>query len=214
MTPEAQRIEPSTFGKTNIMSNRNNSIIIDKDWLDKHQACASGVRWLQANTGIGANAVQILTELKKQEEWNNFYWLVQRVLTKTQAVEWAIFSAEQVLGLYEMEHPQDDRPRKAIEAAKNYLSNPCEDTRATNDAANAAYARDAANAAYAYATAYATANAAAASATAYYDAYYYATNAYYAAYYAAYAASDDAAYREIRDKCAEKAIELIGGVNL
>lgn len=47
--------------------------------------------------------------------------------TKTDSVKLAIFAAEQVIDIYEMEQPKDDRPRKAIEAAKNWLDNPTEE---------------------------------------------------------------------------------------
>ena len=60
----------------------------------------------------------------------------------------AIFSAKLVIGIYEKQYPNDDRPRKAIEAAVRYQKNPTEKNRL---AANVTYANNAANAA-AYAT--------------------------------------------------------------
>ena len=62
-------------------------------------------------------------------------------------VAFAILCAEAVLGIYEKKYPQNNVPRKAIEAAKAYLSNP---SAHAADAAYAAYAADAAaHAAYA-----------------------------------------------------------------
>jgi hypothetical protein len=46
-------------------------------------------------------------------------WVAQRLLTKEQAVEWSCLCAESVLENYEKEYPGDDRPRKAIEAARS-----------------------------------------------------------------------------------------------
>lgn len=69
--------------------------------------------------------------------------------------------AEQVLPIFEQERPADDRPRKAIAAARAYAEGRI--THAARDAASAAAmaaARDAASAA-AWATAYAAASAAA-----------------------------------------------------
>ena len=58
----------------------------------------------------------------------------------------AIFSAKLVIGIYEKQYPNDNRPRKAIEAAVRYQKNPTKKNRlAANTAANAAHA--AANAA-------------------------------------------------------------------
>ena len=93
--------------------------------------------------------------------------------------------AEHVLGIYERVCPKDDRPRKAIQAARDF-ANGLIDRNAAHAAANAAYS--AANAAYSasYAASY----------VASYTASYVASYAAYAASYAAYAAdySADAAY--------------------
>ena len=88
--------------------------------------------------------------------------------------------AEHVLGIYERVCPKDDRPRKAIQAARDF-ANGLIDRNAAHAAANAAYS--AAEAAYS-------------AAEAAYAASYAASYAAYAASYAAYAAdySADAAY--------------------
>ena len=114
-------------------------------------------------------------------------WGITRLMTKPQCVQYAIFSAKQVIKIYEDRYPRDDRPRKAIEAAEKYLKEPTEENK------NAAYA-----AAYAYAVAavHAASDAAYAHAAA---AAYAAADASYAAAYAADAAAAvhaaaDAAY--------------------
>ena len=76
--------------------------------------------------------------------------------------------AEHVLYLFEEKYPDDDRPRKAIQSARDF-ANDSISAHATNAAANAAYA--AANAAHA------AANAAAYAANAAYATNAYATNA-------------------------------------
>ena len=57
------------------------------------------------------------------------------VWPKEESVRLAIFAAEMVIGIYETQYPNDDRPRKAIEAARNWLENPSE---AASEAARAA----------------------------------------------------------------------------
>ena len=108
--------------------------------------------------------------------------------------------AEHVLYLFEEKYPDDDRPRKAIQSARDFANDSISAyaTNAAADAANAAYAAaDAAHAAYAAAyAAHAAANAAYATADA---AAYAAANAAYAAYaaanaYAANAAANAAAH--------------------
>ena len=102
----------------------------------------------------------------------------------------AILCAESVLKYFEDKYPDDDRPRKAIEAAKEYLK--------TKLAAYAA--ADAADAAYA---AYAAADAADAARAA-----YAAAGAAYAAAGVAYAAAD-AAYNKTLIKILEYGISLV-----
>ena len=90
----------------------------------------------------------------------------------------AIGFAEKALPIWEAEYPEDSRPRKAIEAAKEWLSNPSD---AAANAANTAASAAARSAnAYAAADAYAAANAAYAAARS--------ASAADAAAYAAYAA--------------------------
>jgi hypothetical protein len=102
-------------------------------------------------------------------------WYIEEAAHKRVVIQFAILCAESVLVIFEKQHPNDDRPRKAIEAAKGYLKHP-------TVAARAAYA-----AAYAArAAAYAAADAA--------DAARAAAYAADAAYAAAYAARADAAY--------------------
>jgi hypothetical protein len=113
-----------------------------------------------------------------------------KILPHEVAVEIAVRFAQEVLSIFEKEYASDDRPRKAIEAARAWIANPNEKTAyATNaaaNAANAAYAAYAANAANAANAAYAAANAAYAAA----NAAYAAANAAYATAYAANAAAN------------------------
>jgi hypothetical protein len=106
-------------------------------------------------------------------------WLLRKrnLLKKKLAVEIAVVCAKHVLGNYEKKYPDDLRPRKAIEAAKNWLKNPTAKNKNTAAAsADAAYyAADAAASAAAYAYAAASA-AASADADAYADAYAYAAD--------------------------------------
>ena len=170
-------------------------------WLQSKGACKESLEAWQKETDH--NTFATLNRLvSKNPEWGS--WLICRLMNKKQAVQYAIFAAEQVIDIYEGKYPNDKRPRNAIKAAKAYLKNPSKKTKA--------YAAAAASAAYAYAAAYASAYAyaatyAAAAATyaADYAAGYDAAAAYaadaagYAAGYAgAYAAGADAAGAERR----------------
>jgi hypothetical protein len=58
--------------------------------------------------------------------------------TKNDSVAVSIFAAEMVLENFEKVYPDDDRPRKAIEAAKNYLDSPTEKNRSAAESAESA----------------------------------------------------------------------------
>lgn len=83
---------------------------------------------------------QCWSEMRIKKAW---HW------KKEDSVDFAIFAAEKVIDIFEKEYPNDDRPRKAIEAAKEYLKNPTKKN--MNAAADAAYAAAYAARAAAYA---------------------------------------------------------------
>ena len=154
---------------------------LTKQFLTKNEACSDGVEWAIENKQIGLSGVAVLNKLieNKKLDWAN--WFIVRIMSRKQKLKYAIFAAEQVIEIYEKEYPKDDRPRKAIEAAKEVLK---KDTKANRDAAYAASAASnaASNAAYAASDAASAASYAASYAAS------AASNAASAAY-AAYAAS-------------------------
>ena len=163
---------------------------ITKEWLKEKDACSEGFKWWLKHKE--SNPEKLALKLLKAEHFGWASWMLTKCFDKTQNVKYAVFAAEQVIGIYEAKYPDDNSPRKAIEAAKAYLNNP------TADAAYAAYAADAAYAAAraAYA-AYAAADAAdAADAAA--DAAYAAARAADAAANAAANAAEYAAYAAAR----------------
>ena len=66
-----------------------------------------------------SNENDYLWRTENRLSWAN--WFVCKLFNKEQCVKYAIFSAEKVLNLFEQRHPNDQRPRKAIEASKKYL---------------------------------------------------------------------------------------------
>lgn len=59
---------------------------------------------------------------KENLNWAN--WLITKILKKVDVIKYAIYAADQVIEIFEKEYPNDDRPRKAIEAAKKILKKP------------------------------------------------------------------------------------------
>ena len=144
-------------------------------YLQAQSACNEGVEFVQENGFIGMEAKDFILKLieHKKLDWAN--WLSVRVLNKLDKVRYAVYAAEQVIDIYEKKYTNDDRPRKAIEAAKNYIENPSRenaadaaDSAADAASAAAASAADAADAASASDSAFAADAAACAADAAYY----------------------------------------------
>jgi len=55
--------------------------------------------------------------------------------TKKDSVALAIYASETVIENFEKQFPNDKRPREAIEAAKAWITNPCESTESAADSA-------------------------------------------------------------------------------
>ena len=103
----------------------------------KHlKPCRKGWEWYLKNQETDLKKL-----LLKLDEHNPSWarWLYTNLMNKKQNVAIAIFSAELVIDIYEKKYPNDNRPQKAIEAAKQYLKRPCKETADATNAA-AAYA--------------------------------------------------------------------------
>ena len=119
---------------------------ITLEWLKEEGACSDGVEWFKEQNK--SELKDVLSDLLKQNyaSWAN--WSIVRFMTHKQKVQYAIFSAEQVIEIYEKKYPKDHRPRRAIETAKKWVENPTANAAyAAYAAVYAAYAADAANAA-------------------------------------------------------------------
>ena len=143
--------------------------VITREYLEKINACLPALEWFSRKYPEGKELKLLKKDALYNSSWSS--WLITHILNREDCIRYAIFAAKQVIHIFEKKYPEDLRPRKAIEAAENYLNNPD-----AAYAAAAAYYADAADAAYA----------------AYYAAYAayaaYAPDAADAAYYAAYAA--------------------------
>ena len=130
---------------------------ITVEWLQAQGACPRGIDAFQRQKETCAvKLVKTIIRKKDHLPWAN--WLLIRVMSRKQCVSYAIFAAEQVLYLYEQRYPNDNRPRKAVEAAKAAYTHVTDDADArAADAVAYATARAADDAARAAADAYARA---------------------------------------------------------
>lgn len=154
---------------------------ISEQWLEERGACEEGrIWWRNQKETDGLKVVLALIKDKKLD-WAK--WTIVRIMEYKQYVSYAVYAAEQVVEIYEKKYPGDDRPRRAIEAAKKCIDNPTQENRDSADAAaDSAYAA----APYAAYAAYAAASAGSAA---------YAYTAADAAYAASAYAADSAAMR-------------------
>jgi hypothetical protein len=178
---------------------------ISLDVLKKYRACNSGIecfKYLKTTTVHEtinkcmdlSDDVVLQWTVDKLDKYRWCNWLLSRILSKDEKIKYAIYSARLVIDIFEKKYPNDNRPRKAIEAAELYLEGKVtkEQIRDAADAAYAAYA--------AVAAAYAAADTAANAAYAAVAAADTADTAAYAAYAAAYAAADTAANAVAADR--------------
>ena len=121
---------------------------ITLEFLKKNNACTYGIEFVQENGFIGMEAKDFILKLIDHKKLNWANWLIALVLNKLDKVRYAVYAAEAVIDIYEKKYPNDDRPRKAIEAAKVYIANPSEENAAACGSAafaarSSAYAADA-----------------------------------------------------------------------
>ena len=130
---------------------------ITKEFLKRKSACFEGVKWFLSQKET--NGIKIIKKLIAENRLSWAGWLIVRLMNYKQCVSYAVYASEQVIEIYEKKHPNDNRPRLAIEAAKKCIKSPSKNNKSA--AANAAYAAANAADAAAYAAADAEANAAA-----------------------------------------------------
>ena len=100
--------------------------------------CKEGLKWYLKNAKHITDLEELLISINAYDPgWSR--WLFTELMDKNQCIQIAIFAADQVLYIFEAQYPDDDRPRRAIEATKRYLkSHNITATYAAADAAAAA----------------------------------------------------------------------------
>ena len=92
---------------------------LNKSFIKRIAPCSGGYEYY---LNKGENDLFVLLEALIEDGHSNWAsWLIVRCMDRKQYIEYAIFAAEQVIDVYEEAYPEDDRPRKAIEAAQHCL---------------------------------------------------------------------------------------------
>ena len=113
--------------------------------LTEWSACKEGVELFKSKCGESVDLKKFAKIAISLEKFDYAWWTIKHLLKKEQSVKIAIYTAEKVIDVFEKKYPNDDRPRKAIEAAKAWLKEPTGTNRAAAKAAAAAAAAAAAN---------------------------------------------------------------------
>ena len=119
---------------------------VDRNWLKEYNACPDGYKFWCEHCEGKTTRQQLLILVKDHDNWA--WWVLTKLLDTKQNRMLAVFAAKEVLPIFEEKFPDDERPRKAIEAAEKVIGCNNEENRAA-----AAAARDAADAAWAAAAA-------------------------------------------------------------
>jgi len=90
-------------------------------------ACQDGIYLVATYEDKEAGAV--IRRLVADNKWNWANWLIARLMSYKQYVSYAVFASLQVIDIFEKKHPGDNRPRKAIEAAKKCIDDPSEENK-------------------------------------------------------------------------------------
>ncbi len=97
---------------------------ITLEFLNDKSIYPECIKFIKENEMVGLEEVDFINKFIEYDKlaWANLF--IIKFLNKINRVKYAVYAAEQVIDIYEKEHPNDKRPRKAIEAAKIYINNP------------------------------------------------------------------------------------------
>lgn len=97
---------------------------INLEFLQAKNACKEMTGEFKKSWDKEVAPVYAIKRLIKENKLDWANWLIVRCMGYKQYIAYAIYAARQVLDIFEAEYPDDNRPRKAIEAAEKYLKNP------------------------------------------------------------------------------------------
>ncbi len=94
---------------------------ITLELLTKYHFCSGEIEYFKKNKLEDIQLTELIKIFNKDNKLPLSNWLISRLLDNDNKVRYAIYAAELVLHIFEDKYPDDNRLRKAIEIAKNYL---------------------------------------------------------------------------------------------
>ena len=93
---------------------------ITKKWLEDVNACEKAKEWV-----FSLKDKSIIGIYKQGLKEKKYYWLnwgICRLFKRKQRMQYTVYTAEQVIDIFQKSYLGDDRHRKAIEVQKKILS--------------------------------------------------------------------------------------------
>ena len=104
------------------MTGRDKTMKITNEFLTQNTADDELIEYFNNNKLESEDIFTFLEKLNGGNKFRALNWFLTRLLNKTNNIKYAIFASEKVLCSFECDHKNDDRPRKAIYAAKECLA--------------------------------------------------------------------------------------------
>jgi len=93
---------------------------IDVEFLKDLKHCADRYEYLLRHHGEFNGSLSDFLDLPNLDlDYDDKIWVAMRVLTRSQAIKWAMLCAESVVHIFEDKHPNDKSLRDCIEFLKN-----------------------------------------------------------------------------------------------
>ena len=100
-------------------------MLITKSLFTKDNWCSTIIKFLLS----AETHTIILVEFDLNYLFDWFNDNITKLMSHKQRLQYAVYAAELVLPIFEKEHPNDKRPREAIEAVKRCIDNPSEENK-------------------------------------------------------------------------------------
>lgn len=120
--------------------------MINRQWFKEQNACNEFYEWI-CSQYTADEEIEPVEVIKKLINWDeiceitqqknlisNFqlHWanrIICEVFTHEQKINYILFAVAQAIQLFEKEHPDDNRPRQAVESAIKYLESPTKENK-------------------------------------------------------------------------------------
>ena len=102
---------------------------ITKEWLAEKEDSENIIEYFLDKNLENIEELEVIDTLIKDNKLRYANWFIPHLLTHREQVQYAVFAATPAVDIFEKYNKKEKAPRKALEAAKNWLENPNEENR-------------------------------------------------------------------------------------